>query len=211
MRIGEAVLGPVMWTTQVSDAGDGVCKFQVRRGSDAATYADVIDAWRTDAPFRSWFNTLLAAASFTAFRWETPAVSSATAAQSFEFVLLEAPYLAREADASAFGPQFRDRSDSLVLTFPNLGRDAIMVVPRPLGAETAYGHLGAFVRGAPEPQRDALWRAVGDAMALRLRHKPVWLSTAGAGVPWLHVRLDDRPKYYGFEPYRNGRPAEPER
>ncbi len=31
---------------------------------------------------------------------------------------------------------------------------------------------------------------------------PVWLSTAGAGVSWLHVRLDDRPKYYGHGPYR---------
>jgi hypothetical protein len=34
------------------------------------------------------------------------------------------------------------------------------------------------------------------------RRKPVWLSTAGAGVSWLHVRLDDRPKYYGYRPYQ---------
>jgi hypothetical protein len=27
-------------------------------------------------------------------------------------------------------------------------------------------------------------------------------STAGAGVSWLHVRLDDRPKYNGYAPYR---------
>ena len=27
-------------------------------------------------------------------------------------------------------------------------------------------------------------------------------SAAGAGVSWLHVRLDDRPKYYGFLPYK---------
>ncbi|MFO1021395.1 MAG: hypothetical protein U0903_11970 [Planctomycetales bacterium] len=32
--------------------------------------------------------------------------------------------------------------------------------------------------------------------------KPVWLSTAGAGVPWLHVHLDDQPKYYSHAPYR---------
>ena len=24
------------------------------------------------------------------------------------------------------------------------------------------------------------------------------------GVPWLHVRLDDSPKYYGYGPYRKG-------
>jgi hypothetical protein len=28
------------------------------------------------------------------------------------------------------------------------------------------------------------------------------LSTAGAGVSWLHVRLDDHPKYYSYEPYQ---------
>ncbi len=39
-------------------------------------------------------------------------------------------------------------------------------------------------------------------MLARLNSKPVWLSTAGAGVSWLHVRLDDKPKYYGHAPYR---------
>ena len=43
---------------------------------------------------------------------------------------------------------------------------------------------------------------VGGAVQRRLGTKPVWLSTAGAGVSWLHVRLDDRPKYYGYAPYR---------
>ena len=36
---------------------------------------------------------------------------------------------------------------------------------------------------------------------IRLGGKPVWLSTAGLGVGWLHVRLDDRPKYYRHAPY----------
>jgi hypothetical protein len=55
---------------------------------------------------------------------------------------------------------------------------------------------------APEPQKHALWMLVGVAMQRRLNNRPVWLSTAGAGVSWLHVRLDDRPKYYGYRPYR---------
>jgi hypothetical protein len=58
------------------------------------------------------------------------------------------------------------------------------------------------MRQAPEQQKHALWKLVGAAMQHRLGIKPVWLSTAGAGVSWLHVRLDDRPKYYGYAPYR---------
>mmetsp|Transcript_9405 Transcript_9405/g.21189 ORF Transcript_9405/g.21189 Transcript_9405/m.21189 type:complete len:541 (+) Transcript_9405:444-2066(+) len=37
---------------------------------------------------------------------------------------------------------------------------------------------------------------------------PVWLSTSGMGVPWLHVRLDSSPKYYtyhGFVPEATAR------
>jgi hypothetical protein len=59
------------------------------------------------------------------------------------------------------------------------------------------------VRGAPESQKHALWALVGKMMEQRMGSSPVWLSTAGAGVPWLHVRLDERPKYYGFGPYRD--------
>jgi hypothetical protein len=51
-------------------------------------------------------------------------------------------------------------------------------------------------------QRYALWEAVGRVAERRLGTAPVWLSTAGAGVSWLHVRLDDRPKYYAFTPYK---------
>jgi hypothetical protein len=145
---------------------------------------------------------MLAAHSFDAFRWETPPVDTATVSQRFEFVLLEAPGLARPPDPGAFEEQFTLNQRAEVLAFPNLGGDAIMVVPRPIAPASVYGHLAAFVRGAPDSQRVSLWREVGSAMQARVGTKPVWLSTAGAGVSWLHLRLDDRPKYYGFAPYR---------
>lgn len=193
-----------MWTTQISDAGRlGALRFVLRRGSDAASYSEVVEAWQTNAEFRSWFNALLADLSFTAFRWETPPVSAAAANRPFEFVVLDSPGLARRPDPNAFDEYFHSQPHSEVLVFPNLGGDAIMVVPRPVAPASAYGHLAAFVREAPERQQDALWQAVGDAMVRRMSAKPVWLSTAGAGVSWLHVRLDDRPKYYGFAPYRS--------
>ncbi len=33
--------------------------------------------------------------------------------------------------------------------------------------------------------------------------KPVWISTAGTGVPFLHVRFDSRPKYYSWDEYKS--------
>jgi hypothetical protein len=193
-----------MWTSHCEQLSHhrGL-RFVLERAAKPATTADVLRSWQTDAAFRSWFNGLLADAPYPAFRWETPAATSATKVQPFQFVLLDSPGLARRTEPDAFAEHYRSHPDSGVVTFQNLGGDAILVVPCPLGAASAYGHLGSFVREGPETQQQALWQAVGDALAARLGDKPVWLSTAGAGVSWLHVRLDSRPKYYGYEPYRD--------
>ena len=108
-------------------------------------------------------------------------------------------------------PDARDFAEHLqaaegpVATFPNLGGDARLVVPRSAVA-TGHAHLAAFVRTAPPPSVDALWVGVGEALAAWRREGrgPVWLSTSGLGVPWVHVRLDARPKYYVHTPYRRG-------
>lgn len=189
-----------MWTAQREELPGRGARFTLQRDTRPVPFADVLAAWREDAAFRGFFNALLADSPFAAFRWETPPVTADTLSRPFEFVLLDSPGLAHRPDPEAFAEHFDD--GQLVVTFPNLGGDAVMVVPCPLADPSAYGHLAVFVRLAPEHQRDALWRAVGEAMARRVGTRPVWLSTAGAGVSWLHVRLDDRPKYYGYAPYR---------
>lgn len=192
-----------MWTAQSENLpGARGLRFTIGLDSRAATYAEVIRGWREDADFRSQFNALLADAPYDAFRWETPAVTAGTVSREFEFVVLDSPGLARRPDEQAFAEHFRSAKAG-VAVFQNLGGDAIMIVPCPAGDLAAYGHLAAFVRQAPEAQRGALWQAVGEATSKRVGVRPVWLSTAGAGVSWLHVRLDDRPKYYGYEPYRS--------
>jgi len=161
-----------------------------------------LKCWQTDASFTSFYTSILADAPFAAYRWETPPITTATVGRDFEFVLIDAPGLDRAADPLAFADQLRAAGiASSILTFANLGKDAILVVPRPAGQSPAFAHMAAFIRTAPEAQKHGLWCAIGAAMQSRLSKSPVWLSTAGMGVPWLHVRLDARPKYYGFEPY----------
>jgi hypothetical protein len=193
-----------MWTPRSEQLANGrVIRVAMDFGSSPVSFADVLRHWQDDSDFRTMFMGLLADSPFSAFRWETPPITTATANRPFEFVLLDSPGLASNPDANAFAKHFRAGSQGGVVEFPNLGKDAIMVVPCPNGPISAYGHIGAFVRQAPEPQRHAPWQLVGAAMQRRLGTKPVWLSTAGAGVSWLHVRLDDRPKYYGYAPYRS--------
>jgi hypothetical protein len=192
-----------MWRFQIDELRDGSgLRFAVELGGKPAAFADVLRGWREDVAFRAQYNSMLAAVPFAAFRWETPPVTHATLTRPFEFVVLDSPGLAGRPDPEAFAEHFAGAPQTGVVVFPNLGGDAILVVPSPDAEPSHYGHLAAFVRGAPERQRHALWQAVGEAMARRVGAKPVWLSTAGAGVSWLHVRLDDRPKYYGYAPYR---------
>lgn len=193
-----------MWTSHAEELIDGrVIRVVIEFDSSPVSYAEVLRRWQHDGVFRSFFTAVLADAPFPAFRWETPPVTTATADRDFEFALLNSPGLERKPDPSAFAEHFGETARGDVIEFPNLGRDAIMVVPCPRGPLAAYAHLAAFVRKAPEPQRHMLWELVGDAMIRRLGSAPVWLSTAGADVAWLHVRLDDRPKYYGHGLYRS--------
>ena len=191
-----------MWSGRSEELADACgLRFAVAFDSRPATFAEVIRAWQGDLGFRSLFIGLLADTPYSAYRWETPPITTDTVERPFEFVLLDSPGLARLPDPEAFAEHFAGAKAG-VTAFSNLGGDAVMVVPCPMAEPSAYGHLAAFVRHAPEPQRHALWQAVGEAMARRVRAEPVWLSTAGAGVSWLHVRLDDRPKYYGFTPFK---------
>jgi hypothetical protein len=192
-----------MWTsrTEVLSSRRGI-RVAIDLNGSPISYAEVLNRWQQDGDFRTFFIGLLADSPFSSFRWETPPITNATADRPFEFVLLDSPELATKADSSSFAKHFHDGVGSDVVAFPNLGKNAVLVVPCPIGPPSAYGHLAAFVRHAPEAQQHALWKLVGEAMVRRLGAKPVWLSTAGAGVPWLHVRLDDSPKYYGYGPYR---------
>ncbi len=102
--------------------------------------------------------------------------------------------------------------------FQNLGGDATLVAPMDWSPESSprkysrcYGHLANFVRGAPEMQVVKMWRTLGKLLTEKLlisstaansNKPPLWFSTAGAGVPYLHFRVDSRPKYYHYDPYK---------
>ena len=101
-------------------------------------------------------------------------------------------------DSAAFAEHFRPGCGAV--TFGNLGGDAILVAPCP-EEQGNFAHLASFTASATAGRQDAVWRAVGEALASRMGPRPLWLSTAGHGVAWLHVRLDSSPKYYRHAEY----------
>ena len=168
------------------------------------SFREFIDLLQTSQEFRSFFSGTIADSPFQAFFWETPPVNNRTLDQQFEFVVLQGHSLLQlRPDPTAFESQFLTQPTEPVLTFANLGGDALLVVPRPIGSHASYTHLATFLRNAPKSQVSALWKCAGAAAQKRISDLPMWISTAGLGVSWLHLRLDSRPKYLRFKPYKN--------
>ena len=183
--------------------GNRIHKISIFTGDKQITYSEVIELWQHDSSFRMFFISLLADAPMSAYFWETPPVKEASVDREFEFVLVDSPKLADiDPDPSDF-QQYFESATKEVVTFPNLGNNALLVVPCPIANIVAHTHLASFVRFAPESQKHSLWQTVGRSLERKLNEKqPIWVSTSGLGVHWLHVRLDSSPKYYTYKPYK---------
>lgn len=166
------------------------------------SFTEVLEGWKTDGAVRAATIEAIAEAPFEALFWETAPWVRGRLDAPYRQVVVNAPPLARVApDPDAFDPHFHAKDD--VVAFDNLGGDARLVVPCPRAADRTYTHLAAAVRGVPPGQIDRLFARVGAELEARVEEREVvWVSTSGLGVYWVHVRLDDRPKYYTHTPYR---------
>lgn len=191
-----------MWNIQSQAVPSGLL-LKVLREDTPLSFRELFDVLQSNANFAHWYSDTLAACEFDAFFWEFPPLTAATLDHDAEFVLIESAALAGlRADPRPFASQFVRQPESNVITFPNLGGDALLIVPAQAGSAEAYPHLAAFLRHAPREQVRLLWKIAGEVVDQKIGDSPRWLSTAGLGIAWLHLRLDTRPKYYSHLPYK---------
>ena len=196
-----------MYSVNVQDnLVDKVLLVELLCKDNKLSFKQVLQLWKDDEKFRFFYLEFLVTIDYEAYRWETPCLSNSTIDSDFECVFVSNPSLDRPANPSAFENQFQDVSpETQVLSFPNLGGDASLIVPTKQTDTSAYCHLRTFTKDAPIEQQHAVWQRVGSSMLENLSDKNIWLNTAGGGVPWLHIRFDSRPKYYWYEPYKQVR------
>ena len=136
----------------------------------------------------------------------------------FEFILKESKSLASKKPSRKYFKDYfgncesqntRDSyQTSLSTNFKSLSMDSELIAPCPLKSTTGdqyLSHLATFMREAPLKNVKDLWKRTATVMLKTMDKHPgkkFWLSTAGDAVPWLHVRVDQKPKYYNYRPYK---------
>ena len=168
-------------------------------------------------PLTQLFLQSMQSCPYKAYFFECPPVSQSTlASRDFEYVLIDSPELDRItnrptpdsfADYISFG-----RGTNQVASFYNLGGDALLVSPcQAVTDPVVYTHLSQFSRLAPKEQQVNLWKDVARGLRSRLEkdgRRNYWLSTSGLGVYWLHIRIDQVPKYYNWLEYKHTPPMD---
>jgi hypothetical protein len=98
------------------------------------------------------------------------------------------------------------------ISFPNKPggnkpSDAILVIPsfvdRYDKKHYDFKNISTFTKNASEKQQQDFWQGVAQSLSEELAKNdtPRWLNTHGLGVKYLHVRIDEKPKYYNYPEY----------
>lgn len=173
----------------------------LRGDGEELSWREVLTFWQNDPEFGRFYLQFLADVPFEAYFWEHPPLTLGDMGKGYEVSFYDSPALAgKRADPRRFASFFEP--DLPVVSFLNLGGDARLIVPCPQASEDRFTHLARFVRTAPEAQGVALLQLMGETLLTEAGNNKLYLSTSGLGVYWLHIRLDERPKYYQSRRYR---------
>ena len=173
------------------------------------SWKGVLRLWEQNPDISLMFSRELAGFRHPAFFWETVPFALDTITKEFEMVLVPSCQLALiQADSRDFKMHLAECGlTSSIAVFQNLGGDSILVAPCQVEQESScYAHMASFMRSAPAWQQVEFWKTLAAAIEERLTkvgNAPIWVSTSGLGVHWLHARLDSNPKYYQYSRFKH--------
>ena len=185
-----------------------------KRAEKPLTWREVIDLWRTSTDFRDVFIEALNEEwcyGCEDYYWECAPVVTDSLDNKLELVVKDKGWSDRNGGGrgrdgpETFKAHFavaREKGKEIAV-FNNLGGDAVLVAPVQGAQGSDAGEtLGSFANYAPTKLKHDLFVSLGNEIHKRVSSKPIWVSTNGDGVAWLQVRLDSKPKYYTYSPYK---------
>lgn len=161
------------------------------------TWQQVAQRLTANSDFRLLWNQTWAELPFD-FEWKPVPIHPYTA-KTRAFFVIAFPAKFRPANPQDFQHYLDELAPGeLTAKFDNHSGDAQLLIPARTGE---YGHIAAFCRTAKVEAVQALWQEVGKICERAITQKKrIWCNTHGHGVPWLHVRFDQRLKYSVFPP-----------
>ena len=156
--------------------------FQVTRESPEVdkiftevSYRQFLNKIQDEESFRREFINVLKNSRFKTYFFETPKVTKQSLDDKFEFILSAADGLKNvNADKDTFQDYFLKCKDSPVITFPNLGNNAVLVVPCPLEGGSKleqYSSIGPFMRNIDLKQVNQFWIEAARTMLQTVEQK----------------------------------------
>jgi len=141
---------------------------------------------------------------YPGFYFETPPLTTDDLDHEFECRFIYAPKFKQfKTMTGPFQDHFSD--EGATVHFRSLKKDALLIVPNPIDKDLKkYTHIGAFMTSDLTQQKLEFWKYAAAQVDETIKSgQRIWLNTEGSGVYYLHLRLDSRPKYYHYVPYKN--------
>lgn len=196
-------LSEIKYTYKQEIISDDTTKIRYYGNDIMLTYKQVIDLWN-DKNFVDVFIEPMKNVNYDAYLFETTPVSIDNLDIEFEYVLIKSDSLSKiKSDPVPFS-EYLNKCNKNITVFKNPSGDTTLIVPCIKDKIEIYAHIAKFIRNAPNNQIYDLFKMISKKIKKLLgKNKVVYLSTHGLGVYWLHVRLDQKPKYYRHQEYKN--------
>ena len=131
-----------------------------------------------------------------AFLYETTPIKNGK--EIYKEKLIEHNYLDKmKEDYSSFDEHIKKSKNKYVISFNNLSNDTILIIPTPK-KNKKFTTIKDFIDNANETQQKYFWKYVSKTVKNLIKDGDTkyWVSTHGLGVPYFHLRISLKPKYY---------------
>jgi len=185
---------------------------KIYRGSTPMTAKDVMTSFQEDVNFNFWWIDYLSSFEKPYFFECAPVTESNFDTKEFKFEIIESEELSHRywTNLEDFSEYIKKTNKIKTASFLNLRKDTTLLIPQPLkGIDiNSYSQLYTFMKDAPLRQKIDFWKDVGQqfensllsgssgSSSSKLSKKPLYMSTHGLGVSYIHIRFANKPKYY---------------
>jgi len=112
-----------------------------------------------------------------------------------------------QQDSASFDKEINKairKGNKYATSFTNLGGDAILIIPIPR-QEKNFATIKDFMDNASTTHQREFWKYASKIIQhLLTTESKIYINTHGLGVPYFHLRIDTKPKYYVSKLAANG-------